>query len=168
MRSSRNRRLVLVPLLAIVAVGGEAFGIDPKFKQEPIAFYVTRVKISSYRDFKHPKSAESPDRKVILRVDPVRSNSCVRLYDKATEKPLGPSIRVGRVSALAVASNNRTIAIGSTWSDGGGGVEVWDAVTGTKVAEWSSGEVVDVSFEADKKTTHARVVNIRCGPEPRS
>ena len=133
----------------------------------PIGFHVTRVKLSGYRGLKPPVSVESADGKVVLRVDKLvmhdQRRLSLRLYDKATQKPLGLEIRVARVTALAIAADKRTIAVGDWWSDGGGHVEVWDTVTGKMLAEWSSGEVVDLKFDSKGRTVH-----VRCGPEPRS
>lgn len=107
-------------------------------------------------------TAYSPDRKKILKVvdkdDPTWM--WVRLYDAATDKPLGPEIKLlPRITALAVAPDGKTVAIGQSprFSKDNTLVEVWDATTGESLGAhgcvpgyWSSetplGEIFELSL----------------------
>jgi uncharacterized protein (TIGR03000 family) len=106
-------------------------------------------------------TAFSPDKRTVVRVrtegdspDALRS---VRLYDAKTDKPLGPRIHLPRsewgVTALAVAPDGKTIAIGVLHFRDEGCAEVWDATTGTRLDRYDGlGRVNDVSFSEDGRT----------------
>jgi uncharacterized protein (TIGR03000 family) len=118
--------------------------------------------------------AYSPDRKTVLKVLETGADTpkAVRLYDAATDKPLGPKIVLlqtipvkdpstgkplvpkltshgERVVALAVAPDGKTIATAISLPKDDTIVEVWDATTGDRVGSYMGTrlrEIFDLTF----------------------
>jgi WD40 repeat protein len=112
----------------------------------------------------------SSDGSVLLKVEGPRFKGSVQLYDVASDKPVGPEIRLAeagvsyRVTALAIAPDNQTIATAlGNFSNDWGQVRVWDARTGTQIAIYqgptSLGEVFKIAFDRDGK-----ILTIESGP----
>ena len=112
----------------------------------------------------------SRDGTVVLKFEGPRLKGFVRLYETATNQPMGPEIALAqpgvsyRLTALAVAPDNKTVAAAiGNFSNDWGEVTVWNATNGKMVALYEGppylGEVFDVSFRANGK-----VVVITTGP----
>ncbi len=112
----------------------------------------------------------SRDGTVVLKVEGPRFKGFIRLYETATNQPIGPEIALAgagvsyRLTSLAVAPDNMTVAAAiGNFSNDWGEVTVWNATNGNMVAQYEGppylGEVFDVSFRANGK-----VVVITTGP----
>jgi WD40 repeat protein len=108
------------------------------------------------------RDANSSDGTVVLKVEGPRFTGFIRLYETATNRPLGPEIALAeagvsyRVTSLAVAPDNMTVAAAiGNFSNDWGEVSVWNATSGKMVAQYEGppflGEVFDLSFSADGK-----------------
>lgn len=129
-----------------------------------IGFEIQRVK---RRDTQKPTLVVSADHKVYLeqgkriQIEPLHF---VRLYQTGSKKPLGPEIAVtSQTTAMAIAPDERTIAVGNWSDDSGGEVVVFDGVTGEKLDQWASGTVFELQFQGGSR--NLRVV---CGRAPKS
>ena len=116
------------------------------------------------------REVNSRDGTVVLKVEGPRFKGFVRLYETATNQPMGPEIALAgpggsyRLTSLAVAPDNKTVAAAiGNFSNDWGEVTVWNATNGKMVAQYEGppylGEVFDVSFSANGK-----VVVITTGP----
>lgn len=116
------------------------------------------------------REVNSRDGTVVLKVEGPRFKGFVRLYETATNQPIGPEIALAgaggsyRLTSLAVAPDNKTVAAAiGNFSNDWGEVTVWNATNGKMVAQYEGppylGEVFDVSFSANGK-----VVVITTGP----
>ncbi len=137
------------------------WGVQAERPPKSITFRHTR---RATGQAKEPRKVESSDGKVVLKVEGERFKGTVRLFDVATGKPLGPTIQPVdqpqlssyRITALAIASDNKTVAtaIGNSSNDFGA-VRVWDATTGKEITHYNGpddlGEVYTLSFSPDGK-----------------
>ena len=116
------------------------------------------------------REVNSRDGTVVLKVEGPRFKGFIRLYETATNQPMGPEIALEepggsyRLTALAVAPDNKTVAAAiGNFSNDWGEVTVWNATSGKMVAQYEGppylGEVFNVSFSANGK-----VVVITTGP----
>ena len=116
------------------------------------------------------REVTSSDGKVVLRVEGPELKGNVRLYEAATNKPLGPVMVLSepglsyRLTSLAIAPDNKTVATAmGNLSNDWGQVTVWNAMTGKQVARYRGppylGEVFSLSFSGDGK-----VVSITSAP----
>jgi hypothetical protein len=150
-------------LLAASAVVALAWGGDVR-GQGPGPSFTFRVTRRAAGEAQEPRQAARPGGKAVLKVQPGKA---VRLFDAASCEPLGPTIPLGRagygfrITALAVAPDDRTIATAvGNFSNDWGRVVVWDAMTGERLAERGGlGEVFSLDFGRDGK-----VVSITSGP----
>jgi len=135
--------------------------------QQPISFKVTAHGEGTAKDC---REVASNDGKVVLKVEGPNLKGTVRLYDAATNKPLGPVIVLSkpgmsyRLTSLAIAPDNMTVATAmGNLSNDWGQVTIWDGMTGKQVAQYRGppylGEVFSLSFSSDGK-----VVSITSGP----
>ncbi|HWG42120.1 MAG TPA: TIGR03000 domain-containing protein [Gemmataceae bacterium] len=103
--------------------------------------------------------AYSLDRKTVVKVlskGTGLDDKLIRLYEAATDKPLGPKITLHghRVTALAVSPDGKTIATGfhSEYNRHYALVRVWDATSGKEIGGYYDGhfphldEVFDLTF----------------------
>jgi uncharacterized protein (TIGR03000 family) len=138
-------------------VGTEGRPERPAGWEPRIAFEVKRGSGGADR---WGEPAYSPDRRTVVKVLKSGLDLSVRLYDAATDEPVGPKIHVGRggyVTGLAVAPDGKTVAtaLGNTSKDSGS-VWVWDATTGEQVAFFNRdgylGQVYTLAFSRDGRT----------------
>ena len=104
----------------------------------------------------------SRDGTVVLKVEGPRFKGFIRLYEIATNQPMGPELALAqpgvsyRLTALAVAPDNKTVAAAiGNFSNDWGEVTVWNATNGKMVAQYEGpsylGEVFNVSFSVNGK-----------------
>ncbi len=109
----------------------------------------------------------TPDGRAVLRVEGPRFQPVARLHAADDGRPLGPALAPEppgvsyRITAIAVARDGRTVATAvGNFSNDWGRVDVWDAVTGRRLARRAGlGEVLTLSFAADGRT-----VAVESGP----
>ena len=130
---------------------------------KPIAFrYTVDLHGGERLGYKSPTDATSPDGTTNLRVENSGQpwEAKVRLYNAKTGKAIGPQIKAGHISALAVAPDNSTIAIATVnggWDDGD--VHVWNGTTGRRLrldpkdtGGWGGRPIWSMAFSKDGKT----------------
>lgn len=126
--------------------------------------------VQSEGNAEETREVNSRDGTVVLKFEGPRSKGFVRLYETATNQPMGPEIALAqpgasyRLTALAVAPDNKTVAAAiGNFSNDWGEVTVWNATNGKMLAQYEGppylGEVFAVSF-----STKGKVVVITAGP----
>lgn len=151
----------LLLVASIVSFGPALSRSDEEISKDgTITFRVSRSGTPGGR----AKECMNADGKVVLRIEDVPTVRKLRLYDVATNKMLGEINAYDfRITAITIAPDNRTIAAGSTWNDGGGCVRVWDITTGKRLGFWSTGRTASLEFD-EKSTT----LTIIAAPKPKS
>ena len=167
MRRSRSFACCISVFILAVALPQEGHGASQPEVRQPITFKYTA---RGEGTVKACRKIVSSDGKVVLKVEGPELKGNVRLYEAATNKPLGPVIVLSepglsyRLTSLAIAPDNKTVATAmGNLSNDWGQVTVWDALTGKQVARYRGppylGEVFSLSFSGDGK-----VVSITSGP----
>ena len=111
-----------------------------------------------------PACKYSSDGCVVLRTIGTNFQKNVRLFNAASQVPLGPIIelKAHRITALAISPDHCIIAAAiGNFSEDWGGVRVWNGYTGKEIARYKAspkdqlpplGEVFQISFSKDGKT----------------
>ena len=150
---------ILIFILAVALPQERLGGTQPEAQRPLITFKHTA---RGEGTAKVCREVASSDGKVVLKVEGPNLKGNVRLYEAATNKPLGPVIVLSepglsyRLTSLAIAPDHKTVATAmGNLSNDWGQVTVWNAVTGKQVARFRGppdlGEVFSLSFSDDGK-----------------
>ena len=162
MRCAGYVTIIRVAILVLSCFPGSQSATGQE-KLAPINFAVSRRPAG---EAPKPREVKSADGKLVLKVQPDKT---VRLFETDSGSAIGPSIELEEkghlfvISALAISPSGKRIATAIGNDDDSGEVDVWDASTGKRIAQYNGslalGTVFSVSFSRSGNT-----VSIVSGP----